>query len=93
MYLSFACLQTSLDAFTQLSDRGLELIVICEDGDADIDDARFRTVRVPVTDRSQQGILNIIPLQLLAYHMGVALNRNVDQDRSPAQAAVAGPQS
>ena len=53
--------------------------------DGDIDSAEFRmTVRVPVTDRSLQGILQVIPLQLLSYHMGVALGRSIDNPRQNA---------
>ena len=46
--------------------------------DTDIDSAEFMTVRVPVTDRALQGIVNVIPLQLLSYHMGVKLGKNID---------------
>ena len=38
-------------------------------------------MRVPVTDRSLQGILHVIPLQLLSYHMGVALGKSIDNLR------------
>ena len=40
------------------------------------------TMRVPVTDKSLQGILNVIPLQLLSYHMGVKLGKNIDIPRN-----------
>ena len=49
--------------------------------DGDIDSGEFTTVRVPVTDRSLQGILHVIPLQLLSYHMGVALGKSIDNLR------------
>ena len=54
--------------------------------DADIDSAEFMTVRVPVTDRALQGIVNVISLQLLSYHMGVKLGRNVDSPQALTRA-------
>ena len=50
--------------------------------DNEIDSTKFMTMRVPVTDKSLQGILNVIPLQLLSYHMGVKLGKNIDIPRN-----------
>lgn len=42
-------------------------------------------IRVPQTVDCLQGILNIIPLQLLSYHMAVAKDCNVDMPRNLAK--------
>ena len=60
--------------------------------DGDIDSAEFTTVRVPVTDRSLQGILHVVPLQLLSYHMGVRLGKSIDNPRPNVIRAAGGNQ-
>lgn len=46
---------------------------------------RHGVIRVPQTVDCLQGILNIIPLQLLSYHMAVAKDCNVDMPRNLAK--------
>ena len=43
-------------------------------------------VQVPVTEECLQPIVNIVPLQLLAYHLTVLRGHNVDQPRNLAKA-------
>ncbi len=42
-------------------------------------------IQVPISDDFTSPIINAIPLQLLAYHAAVLLNRNVDQPRNLAK--------
>ncbi|GJN89146.1 hypothetical protein Rhopal_002120-T1 [Rhodotorula paludigena] len=42
-------------------------------------------IRVPATVDALQGVLNIIPLQLLSYHVAIARGCNVDMPRNLAK--------
>ena len=65
----------------------INLLTLFPTDDNDIDSNEFMTVRVPVTDRALQGIVNVIPLQLLSYHMGVKLGKNIDIPRNLTRAS------
>lgn len=56
----------------QVSARGGRPLVIANDNDNTIDDERYSVIRVPQTIDCLQGILTIVPLQLLSYHLAVA---------------------
>lgn len=59
-------------------------IIIANDTDTSIDDSRH-VIRVPKTVDCLQGLLNIIPLQLLSYHIAVSKGTNVDMPRNLAK--------
>jgi glucosamine--fructose-6-phosphate aminotransferase (isomerizing) len=48
------------------NDRSSFIVVICNEDDQTID-AGVRTIRVPATVDCLQGLVNVIPLQLLSY--------------------------
>lgn len=56
----------------QVSARGGRPLIIANDNDTTIDDERYSVIRVPQTIDCLQGILTIVPLQLLSYHLAVA---------------------
>lgn len=56
----------------QVSARGGRPLIIANDNDTSIDDTRYSVIRVPQTIDCLQGILTIVPLQLLSYHLAVA---------------------
>ena len=63
-------------------------IVLCNEGDDEVAvsaGSRARFVRVPETVQCLQPIVNIVPLQLLAYHLAVKRGFNVDQPRNLAK--------
>ncbi|KAH9956268.1 L-glutamine D-fructose 6-phosphate amidotransferase [Russula dissimulans] len=64
-------------AFAQITARKAQPIVICNEDDETIA-KNVKTIRVPQTVDCLQGLLNIIPLQLLSYHL--AINRGFDVD-------------
>ena len=64
-------------AFSQITARKAQPIVICNEDDESIA-KDVKTIRVPQTVDCLQGLLNIIPLQLLSYHL--AINRGFDVD-------------
>lgn len=71
----------------QLKARKGRLIVMCTEGDAQTmcPDGTCRVIEVPQVQDCLQPIINIIPLQLLAYHLTVLRGFNVDQPRNLAK--------
>ncbi|KAF7316090.1 L-glutamine D-fructose 6-phosphate amidotransferase [Mycena indigotica] len=71
-------------AFAQITARKAQPIILCNTGDESISkDAK--TIRVPKTIDCLQGLLNIIPLQLLSYHLAVKNGCDVDFPRNLAK--------
>ena len=64
-------------AFSQITARKAQPVVICNEGDEGIS-KDVQTIRVPQTVDCLQGLLNVIPLQLLSYHL--AINKGFDVD-------------
>ncbi|KAG6335122.1 hypothetical protein ID866_3962 [Astraeus odoratus] len=71
-------------AFAQITARKAQPIVICNEGDDGIKKG-VKTIRVPKTVDVLQGLLNIIPLQLLSYHLAVKNGFDVDFPRNLAK--------
>lgn len=61
------------------------IIAVATEGDEEIHHHADDVIYVPRTIDMLQPILNIIPLQLLAYHSAVALGRDVDKPRNLAK--------
>jgi glucosamine--fructose-6-phosphate aminotransferase (isomerizing) len=68
-------------AFAQITARKAQPIVICNDDDEGVS-KDVKTIRVPQTVDCLQGLLNIIPLQLLSYHLAVNKGFDVDFPRN-----------
>ncbi|KAG2117204.1 uncharacterized protein F5147DRAFT_671727 [Suillus discolor] len=71
-------------AFEQITARKAHPIVVCNEGDTGIK-AGVKTIRVPRTMDCLQGLLNIIPLQLLSYHLAIKNGFDVDFPRNLAK--------
>ncbi|CAH1764407.1 2355_t:CDS:2, partial [Entrophospora sp. SA101] len=71
-------------ALEQVSARKGQPIIICNDGDEGISN-QYKTIRVPQTVDCLQGLLTIIPLQLLSYHLAVINGVDVDFPRNLAK--------
>ena len=69
--------QKTLSSLQQVLARGGKPIVICNEGDTMINDSQFKTIRVPQTVDCLQGILTIIPMQLMSYHLAIMRGHNV----------------
>ena len=67
-------------ALQQVTARKGHPIIICNSGDLNISE-NFRTIRVPQVVDCLQGIVNIIPLQLLSYHLANMRGFDVDFPR------------
>ena len=59
-------------------------IIICNKGD-DAIPAQYKTIRIPQTVDCLSGILSIIPLQMVAYHLAVLHGVDVDFPRNLAK--------
>lgn len=67
-----------MSAIEQVTARGGRPIVICNEGDDVMSDKAYATLHVPLTVDCLQGLLNVIPLQLMSYWL--AVNRGIDVD-------------
>ena len=74
-----------INALQQVLARGGKPIVICQKDDADTVGMCYKTLQVPGTVDCLQGILTVIPLQLLSYHIAVLRGYNVDCPRNLAK--------
>jgi len=72
------------NALQQITARKGSPIIICNTGDTGIAD-EYRTIRIPETVDCLSGILTIIPLQLLSYHLAVLNGVDVDFPRNLAK--------
>ncbi|KMT18775.1 hypothetical protein BVRB_2g028910 isoform B [Beta vulgaris subsp. vulgaris] len=82
-----ACFSKQQSVIQQLHARKGRLIVMCSKGDAASirPGGSCRVIEVPQVSDCLQPVINIIPLQLLAYHLTVLRGLNVDQPRNLAK--------
>ncbi|OMH81181.1 Glutamine-fructose-6-phosphate aminotransferase [isomerizing] [Zancudomyces culisetae] len=72
------------NALQQVIARGGKPIIVCNNEEQDISD-KYRKIRIPSTVDCLSGILAIIPLQLLSYHLAVMNGVDVDFPRNLAK--------
>ena len=65
--------------------RGTRVILIATEGDEKAKEVADDVIYVPQTMELVEPLLNTIPMQLFAYHMAVALGRDVDRPRNLAK--------
>ncbi|PWY76157.1 glutamine-fructose-6-phosphate t [Aspergillus heteromorphus CBS 117.55] len=75
----------SLNAYQQVIARGGRPIVICNYDDPEFSSAQTEKIEVPKTVDCLQGLLNVIPLQLISYWLAVGEGLNVDFPRNLAK--------
>ncbi|KAL6562839.1 Glutamine--fructose-6-phosphate aminotransferase [isomerizing] 2 [Orobanche hederae] len=82
-----ACFSKQQSVIQQLHARKGRLIVMCTKGDAAsvCVGGSCRVIEVPHVEDCLQPVINIVPLQLLAYHLTVLRGYNVDQPRNLAK--------
>jgi glucosamine--fructose-6-phosphate aminotransferase (isomerizing) len=73
------------NALQQVEARHGRTIVICNKGDEETKKHAFQTLEVPQIVDCLQGILTVIPLQLLSFHIAVLKNCDVDCPRNLAK--------
>jgi len=69
----------------QVKGRGAVVLAIGTDGDAELKEHADHVVYVPEVHPLLTPVLTVVPLQLLSYHIAVALGRDVDQPRNLAK--------
>lgn len=73
----------------QLKSRGAKLFIICNEDDATIaslvSGLDVQLIPVPLVHEDLQHIVNVIPIQLLAYHLATMKGNNVDMPRNLAK--------
>ncbi|CAN1769717.1 Glutamine--fructose-6-phosphate aminotransferase [isomerizing] 1, partial [Linum perenne] len=81
------CFSKQQSVIQQLHARSGRLIVLCSEGDAAsvCPGGSCRVIEVPLVEDCLQPVVNIVPLQLLAYHLTVLRGHNVDQPRNLAK--------
>ncbi|KAH1038180.1 hypothetical protein J1N35_039923 [Gossypium stocksii] len=82
-----ACFSKQQSVIQQLRARKGRLIVMCSKGDAAsvCPGGGCRVIEVPQVEDCLQPVVNIVPFQLLAYHLTVLRGYNVDQPRNLAK--------
>ena len=60
-----------LNAYQQVNARGGNPIIICNENDQEMNGIGQKQIKIPKTVDCLQGILSVIPLQLLSYHIAV----------------------
>ena len=73
------------NALQQVTARDGRPIIICEKGDEETMKYSDKIIEVPRTVDVLQGILTVIPMQLLSYHLAVLRDCNVDCPRNLAK--------
>ena len=72
----------------EVKQHGGKLIVVATDGDADVARLADHAFYVPAASELLLPIAEVIPLQLLAYHIAVLHGCDVDQPRNLVKAVV-----
>ena len=75
-----------VNGLQQITARGGQPLIICETGDQEtMAMTQGDFIEVPHTVDCLQGLLSVIPMQLLSYHMAVLRGCNVDCPRNLAK--------
>lgn len=75
----------SLNAYQQVLARGGRPIVICNPNESECQSDKVVKIEVPQTIDCLQGLINVIPLQLISYWLAVGQGFNVDFPRNLAK--------
>jgi glucosamine--fructose-6-phosphate aminotransferase (isomerizing) len=65
--------------------RGASILALVTEGDREVRDMAEHLIVLPQTNELLSSILEVVPLQLLAYHIGVLRGSDVDQPRNLAK--------
>ncbi len=65
--------------------RGATILALVSEGDREVRDMADHTIELPQTNEMLSAILEVVPLQLLAYHTAVLRGCDVDQPRNLAK--------
>ncbi|XP_013402665.1 glutamine--fructose-6-phosphate aminotransferase [isomerizing] 2 isoform X7 [Lingula anatina] len=74
-----------MNALQQVKARHGQPVVICNEGDEETIRMAYKCLEVPLTVDCLQGIISVIPLQLVSYHIATLRNLDVDCPRNLAK--------
>jgi len=77
--------EKTLSNIQEVKARSGIVVAVCNEGDRDVIELADHSITVPSTDNLLLPILEVVPLQLLAYHIAVRLGCDVDQPRNLAK--------
>ncbi|XP_051956174.1 glutamine--fructose-6-phosphate aminotransferase [isomerizing] 2 [Xyrauchen texanus] len=80
-----ACYQKCHNALQQVMARQGRPIILCCQDDPEISKMAYKTIELPQTVDCLQGILSVIPLQLISFHLAVLRGYDVDCPRNLAK--------
>ncbi|XP_065143593.1 glutamine--fructose-6-phosphate aminotransferase [isomerizing] 2 [Paramisgurnus dabryanus] len=80
-----ACYQKCQNALQQVTARQGRPIILCCQNDPEISKMAYKTIELPHTVDCLQGILSVIPLQLISFHLAVLRGYDVDCPRNLAK--------
>ncbi|XP_056898404.1 glutamine--fructose-6-phosphate aminotransferase [isomerizing] 2 [Takifugu flavidus] len=80
-----ACYNKCQNALQQVTARSGRPIILCCQDDPEISQIAYQTIELPQTVDCLQGILSVIPLQLLSFHLAVLRGYDVDFPRNLAK--------
>uniref|UniRef100_UPI0000E3E489 glutamine--fructose-6-phosphate aminotransferase [isomerizing] 2 n=1 Tax=Gasterosteus aculeatus aculeatus TaxID=481459 RepID=UPI0000E3E489 len=80
-----ACYTKCQNALQQVTARSGRPIILCCQDDPEISQMAYHTIELPHTVDCLQGILSVIPLQLLSFHLAVLRGYDVDFPRNLAK--------
>uniref|UniRef100_A0A3Q3W669 glutamine--fructose-6-phosphate transaminase (isomerizing) n=1 Tax=Mola mola TaxID=94237 RepID=A0A3Q3W669_MOLML len=80
-----ACYNKCQNALQQVTARSGRPIILCCQDDPDMTKNAYQTIELPHTVDCLQGILSVIPLQLLSFHLAVLRGYDVDFPRNLAK--------
>jgi glucosamine--fructose-6-phosphate aminotransferase (isomerizing) len=74
-----------MNAYSQVQARGGQPVLICNDDDEELIKLSSRNITVPRTVDCLQGVLCVVPMQLLSFHIAVLRGFDVDCPRNLAK--------
>jgi len=74
-----------LSNMEEVKSRGGKIIAVTDKVDRDIKKLSDSIIKIPKVDEQLSPLLNVIPLQLLAYHIATLRNLDVDKPRNLAK--------
>uniref|UniRef100_A0A673AK79 glutamine--fructose-6-phosphate transaminase (isomerizing) n=1 Tax=Sphaeramia orbicularis TaxID=375764 RepID=A0A673AK79_9TELE len=80
-----ACYTKCQNALQQVTARAGRPIILCCQDDPEVTKNAYQTIELPQTVDCLQGILSVIPLQLLSFHLAVLRGYDVDCPRNLAK--------
>jgi glucosamine--fructose-6-phosphate aminotransferase (isomerizing) len=69
-------------------DREIPVLAIVSESDTEMEKIVVKVLRVPEAPALLQPIVEVVPLQLLAYHIAVLRGRNIDRPRHLSKSVV-----